>query len=132
MPFKRYVKIGRVALVNYGKDYGRPRSLVDAPRYGEEPNEFQETLVNVISRLTLVEYQKEVSRLRPWRPEFYHVLLDVKNKWEKSSPSGKLIVRKRRASLNDFDRFKLMVAKIKDIFVFLGRFVHLQKSRSGR
>ncbi|KAG0544735.1 hypothetical protein BDA96_02G302100 [Sorghum bicolor] len=41
MPFKRFVEIGRVALVNYGKDYGRlvvivdvvdqNRALVDAP-----------------------------------------------------------------------------------------------------
>ena len=38
---------------------------------------------------------------------------DVKNKWEKSSWGRKLIVQKRRASLNDFDRFKIMLAKIK-------------------
>ncbi|KAK6124651.1 hypothetical protein DH2020_041607 [Rehmannia glutinosa] len=38
---------------------------------------------------------------------------DVKGKWEKSSWGRKLIVQKRRASLNDFDRFKLMLAKIK-------------------
>ncbi|KAB2089950.1 hypothetical protein ES319_A03G094300v1 [Gossypium barbadense] len=38
---------------------------------------------------------------------------DVKNKWESSSWGRKLIVQKRRASLNDFDRFKLMLAKIK-------------------
>nr|GLL27718.1 hypothetical protein B456_002G025700 [Ipomoea trifida] len=41
MPFKRYVAIGRVALVNYGKDHGKlvvivdlinqNRALVDAP-----------------------------------------------------------------------------------------------------
>ncbi|KAG4182660.1 hypothetical protein ERO13_A09G057666v2 [Gossypium hirsutum] len=36
----------------------------------------------------------------------------VKNKWESSSWGRKLIVQKRRASLNDFDRFKLMLAKI--------------------
>ncbi|KAG4124455.1 hypothetical protein ERO13_D10G041550v2 [Gossypium hirsutum] len=29
---------------------------------------------------------------------------DVKNKWESSSWGRKLIVQKRRASLNDFDR----------------------------
>jgi len=40
-------------------------------------------------------------------------LIDVKNKWEKSSWGRKLIVKKRRASLNDFDRFKIMLAKIK-------------------
>jgi large subunit ribosomal protein L14e len=41
------------------------------------------------------------------------VIADVKNKWEKSSWGKKLIVQKRRASLNDFDRFKVMLAKIK-------------------
>jgi hypothetical protein len=38
---------------------------------------------------------------------------DVKGKWEKSSWGRKLIVQKRRAALNDFDRFKVMLAKIK-------------------
>jgi len=41
------------------------------------------------------------------------LIADVKNKWEKSSWGKKLIVQKRRASLNDFDRFKVMLAKIK-------------------
>lgn len=43
----------------------------------------------------------------------FNVLTDVKNKWESSSWGRKLIVQKKRASLNDFDRFKLMLAKIK-------------------
>jgi len=43
-------------------------------------------------------------------------LTDVKNRWEKSSWGRKLIVQKRRASLNDFDRFKIMLAKIKVSF----------------
>lgn len=38
---------------------------------------------------------------------------DVQKKWEDSSWGRKLLVKKRRASLNDFDRFKLMLAKIK-------------------
>ncbi|CAN6240142.1 unnamed protein product [Urochloa humidicola] len=38
---------------------------------------------------------------------------DVTNKWEKSSWGRKLIVQKRRASLNGFHRFKVMLAKIK-------------------
>lgn len=41
---------------------------------------------------------------------------DVKNKWEKSSWGRKLIVPKRRAALNDFDRFQIMLAKIKVSF----------------
>ena len=43
--------------------------------------------------------------------------VDVKKKWESSSWGRKLIVQKRRANLNDFDRFKLMLAKIKVSFV---------------
>ncbi|CAN6462093.1 unnamed protein product [Victoria cruziana] len=38
---------------------------------------------------------------------------DVKNKWESSSWGRKLIVQKKRAALTDFDRFKVMLAKIK-------------------
>lgn len=38
---------------------------------------------------------------------------DVQKKWEDSSWGRKLLVKKRRASLNDFDRFKIMLAKIK-------------------
>jgi large subunit ribosomal protein L14e len=46
-----------------------------------------------------------------------YLFADVKNKWESSSWGKKLIVQKRRASLNDFDRFKVMLAKIKVRFL---------------
>lgn len=50
-----------------------------------------------------------------------NLFADVKNKWEKSSWGRKLIVQKRRAALNDFDRFKVMLAKIKvGIHIFFG------------
>ncbi|KAF9591984.1 hypothetical protein IFM89_011116 [Coptis chinensis] len=38
---------------------------------------------------------------------------NVKDKWEKSSWGRKLIAQKRRVSLNEFDKLKLMVTKIK-------------------
>lgn len=44
---------------------------------------------------------------------------DVKNRWEKSSWGRKLIVQKKRASLNDFDRFKVMLAKIKVLTIYV-------------
>lgn len=46
----------------------------------------------------------------------FETYTDVKNKWEKSSWGRKFIVQKRRAALNDFDRFKVMLAKIKVSF----------------
>ncbi|KAJ7972625.1 60S ribosomal protein L14 [Quillaja saponaria] len=116
MPFKRYVEIGRVALVNYGKDYGRlvvivdvvdqNRALVDAP-------DIVRTQIN-FKRLSLTDIKIDINRV-PKKKSLIAAMeaADVKNKWEKSSWGRKLIVKKRRASLNDFDRFKLMLAKIK-------------------
>ncbi|XAR58654.1 hypothetical protein NMG60_11014135 [Bertholletia excelsa] len=116
MPFKRYVEIGRVALVNYGKDYGRlvvivdvidqNRALVDAP-------DMVRTQMN-FKRLSLTDITIDIKRI-PKKKTLIAAMeaADVKNKWENSSWGRKFIVQKRRAALNDFDRFKLMLAKIK-------------------
>ncbi|KAK1362571.1 Ribosomal protein L14 [Heracleum sosnowskyi] len=116
MPFKRYVEIGRVALVNYGKDYGKlvvivdvidqNRALVDAPEMVRGQMNFK--------RLTLTDITIDINRT-PKKKVLVKAMeaADVKNKWENSSWGRKFIVQKRRAALNDFDRFKLMLAKIK-------------------
>ncbi|GLT42294.1 hypothetical protein SLE2022_247150 [Rubroshorea leprosula] len=116
MPFKRYVEIGRVALVNYGKDYGKlvvivdvvdqNRALVDAPDMVRSQMNFK--------RLSLTDIKIDIKRV-PKKRTLIEAMekADVKNKWENSSWGRKLIVQKRRASLNDFDRFKIMLAKIK-------------------
>ncbi|GJS96703.1 TMV resistance protein N [Tanacetum coccineum] len=116
MPFKRYVEIGRIALVNYGPDYGKlvvivdvidqNRVLVDAPDMVRGQMNFK--------RLTLTDIKIDIKRV-PNKKTLVAALeaADVKNKWESSSWGRKLIVQKKRASLNDFDRFKIMLAKIK-------------------
>ncbi|KAG6519419.1 60S ribosomal protein L14-1-like [Zingiber officinale] len=116
MPFKRYVEIGRVALVNYGKEYGRlvvivdvidqNRALVDAPDMVRGQINFK--------RLSLTDIKIDIPRV-PKKKTLIQAMevADVKNKWENCSWGRKLIVQKRRAALNDFDRFKVMVAKIK-------------------
>ncbi|KAK4579290.1 hypothetical protein RGQ29_029103, partial [Quercus rubra] len=110
------VEIGRVALVNYGKEYGRlivivdvvdqNKALVDAP-------DMVRTQMN-LNRLSLTDIKIDIKRV-PKKKTFVKAMeaADVKNKWESSSWGRKLIVQKRRASLNDFDRFKIMLAKIK-------------------
>ncbi|MCL7044185.1 hypothetical protein MKW94_029384 [Papaver nudicaule] len=116
MPFKRYVEIGRVALVNYGEDYGKlvvivdvidqNRALVDAPDMERSQMNFK--------RLSLSDIKIDISRI-PKKKVLIDAMeaADVKKKWESSSWGRKLIVQKKRASLNDFDRFKVMLAKIK-------------------
>ncbi|KAK9169209.1 hypothetical protein Syun_001349 [Stephania yunnanensis] len=128
MPFKRYVEIGRVALVNYGKDYGslvvivdvvdQNMALVDAPDMVRAKMNFK--------RLSLTDIKIDIKRT-PKKKALIEAMkvADVKNKWENSSWGRKLIVQKKRASLNDFDRFKLMVAKIKLV-------LHAQRAGAAR
>ncbi|KAH9763562.1 Ribosomal L14e domain-containing protein [Citrus sinensis] len=111
-----YVEIGRVALVNYGKDYGKlvvivdvldqNRALINAPDMVRSQMNFK--------RLSLIDIKIDINRV-PRKKSLIEAMekADVKNKWENSSWGKKLIVQKRRAALNDFDRFKLMLAKIK-------------------
>ncbi|CAM9000559.1 unnamed protein product [Rhodiola kirilowii] len=130
MPFKRYVEIGRVALVNYGKDYGRlvvivdvldqNRALVDAPDMVRCQMNFK--------RLSLTDITIDITRC-PKKKVLIQSMeaADVKNKWENSSWGRKLIVRKRRPALTDFDRFKLMLAKIKKAAVVRQELAKLKK-----
>ncbi|CAN6684561.1 unnamed protein product [Malus baccata var. baccata] len=130
MPFKRYVEIGRVALVNYGKDYGKlvvivdvidqNRALVDAP-------DMVRTQLN-FKRLSLTDIKIDIKRV-PNKKTLIAAMeaADVKNKWEKSSWGRKLIVQKRRAALDDFDRFKLMLAKIKRAGIIRQELTKLKK-----
>ncbi|KAL8167578.1 hypothetical protein V2J09_009077 [Rumex salicifolius] len=131
MPFTRYVEIGRVALINYGKDYGRlvvivdvvdqNRALVDAPDMVRCQMNFK--------RLTLTDIKIEIPRA-PKKKTLIEAMeaADVKNKWESSSWGRKLIVQKTRASLNDFDRFKIMLAKIKKAGVVRQELAKLKKA----
>ncbi|KAJ6797607.1 putative 60S ribosomal protein L14 [Iris pallida] len=117
MPFKRYVEIGRVALVNYGKDYGRlvvivdvvdqNRALVDAPDMVRGHVNFKKLSLLTDIKIDIPRTPKKKSLIAATEAA------DVKNKWENSSWGRKLIVQKRRAALNDFDRLKVMLAKIK-------------------
>ncbi|KAK9724285.1 hypothetical protein RND81_05G061100 [Saponaria officinalis] len=130
MPFKRYVEVGRVALVNYGKDYGRlvvivdvidqNRVLVDAP-------DMVRGQMN-LKRLSLTDITVDIEKV-PKKSILIAAMeaADVKNKWEKSSWGRKLIVQKKRASLNDFDRFKIMLAKIKKAGVVRQELTKLKK-----
>ncbi|KAK1428417.1 hypothetical protein QVD17_17251 [Tagetes erecta] len=131
MPFKRYVEIGRVALVNYGKDYGKlvvivdvidqNRALVDSPDMVRGQMNFK--------RLTLTDIKIDINRV-PNKKTLVAAMeaADVKSKWEKSSWGRKLIVQKKRASLNDFDRFKIMLAKIKKAGVVRQELAKLKKT----
>ncbi|TYH83408.1 hypothetical protein ES332_D02G131000v1, partial [Gossypium tomentosum] len=97
-------------------------ALVDAPDMVRGQMNFK--------RLTLTDITIDIPRVpkNKWVDRSYGE--DVKNKWESNSWGRKLIVQKRRASLNDFDRFKLMLAKIKRSGVIKQELAKLKKENA--
>ncbi|KAH0470325.1 hypothetical protein IEQ34_000048 [Dendrobium chrysotoxum] len=109
MPFQRYVEIGRVALVNYGKEYRKLVVIVDVIDQNWALVEAPDMVRGQMNfkRLSLTDIKIDIPRI-PKKSKLIAGMdaADAKNKCEKSSWGRKLIVQKKRAELNDFDRFK--------------------------
>jgi large subunit ribosomal protein L14e len=118
MPFKRFVEVGRVVLINYGPDAGKLATIIDIVDQNkcliDGPANITGVSRQVIpfKRVALTDFvvkiqlnAREKTLKRAWAEA------DVMAKWEASSWAKKLATRKKRASLSDFDRFKVMVAK---------------------
>ncbi len=117
MVFRRFVEIGRVALINYGPDYRKlvvivdvidqNRALIDAPN-------MVRTQIN-FKRLSLTDITIPGLPRTPAKKVLTKAYVDaeVDQKWTTSAWGRKLAVRTRRAALTDFDRFKVMVARVK-------------------
>uniref|UniRef100_M4FCN3 Large ribosomal subunit protein eL14 domain-containing protein n=1 Tax=Brassica campestris TaxID=3711 RepID=M4FCN3_BRACM len=126
-PEQRYIEIGRVALVIFGKDYGKLVDVVDQNRALVDAPDMERIQTN-LKRLSLTDIVIDINRV-PKKKILIEAMekADVKNKWEKSSWGRKLIVQKRRAALNDFDRFQIMLAKIKRAGVVRQELAKLKK-----
>ncbi|MCO5609416.1 hypothetical protein L7F22_063642 [Adiantum nelumboides] len=68
----------------------------------------------IFKRLSLTDIKIDIPRI-PKKKQLAKAInsADVHGKWANSSCARKLNVQKKRASLSDFDRFKVMVARIK-------------------
>lgn len=118
MPFKRFVEVGRVVLINYGPDAGKLATIIDIVDQNKCLIDGPASITGVsrqvipFKRVALTDFvvkiqlnAREKTLKRAWAEA------DVLAKWEASSWAKKLATRKKRASLSDFDRFKVMVAK---------------------
>ena len=118
MPYSRYVEVGRICVVNYGPDAGslctivevvdQNKCLVDGPRkitgVGRGIVPFK--------RLALTDLKVGIERgATSGAIASAFGEADIIAKWETTSWAKKNAAKKRRASLNDFERFKVMVAR---------------------
>ena len=118
MPFTRYMEVGRVVLINYGPEEGKLATVIDIVDSNkcliDGPADITGVSRQVISftRIALTDLTVKIGRnarqktlKKAWEEA------DTLATWEKSSWAKKLSARKKRASMNDFDRFKVMVAR---------------------
>mmetsp|Transcript_89163 Transcript_89163/g.123834 ORF Transcript_89163/g.123834 Transcript_89163/m.123834 type:complete len:133 (-) Transcript_89163:49-447(-) len=116
MVFTRFVEVGRVVLINYGPDNGKLATIIDIVDQNkcliEGPSTGVPRQVIPYTRIALTDFTVKIQRNarqktlnKAWEEA------DIINKWEATSWAKKLSARKKRASMNDFDRFKCMVAR---------------------
>merc|ERR1719495_1267314 len=116
MPFTRFVEVGRVAAIARGKRRGtlvvivdiidQNRALIEGPTTGisRRPLPFH--------KLRLTDYKITIphdARSKTVREAFKKS--DVLEQWEKTVWYKKIQSQKKRYSMTDFDRYKLMRAK---------------------
>jgi len=119
--FKRFVQIGRVCLINYGPDRGKLCVIIDVIDHNRAFIDGPSDLTGVarqpislkwlsLTDLVIPKLPHSV-RLKALRKAF--VKADIEKKWNATSWAKKLAARKHRATLTDFDRFKLMLLRKK-------------------
>ena len=113
MVFRKFVEVGRVVIVNYGPLIGKlavivdilttTKALIQGLKGGIRRQEIS------LRRVTLTDYKLDIKRGAK-TAEVYKAIDDYKleEKFKKSSYYKKTELRKKRANLTDFDRFKVM------------------------
>merc|ERR1712087_93788 len=118
MVFRRFVEVGRVALINYGPDQGKLCVIVDVLDQNRAFVDGPSTVNGVrrqsipFKRLTLTDIKINVPRgckLAALSKAFEEE--KVMEQWESTAWAKKIAIRKKRASLNDFERFKVMLGR---------------------
>merc|ERR1711918_80637 len=113
---QRFVEIGRVAYIAYGKNQGKicvivdvvdqNRALVDGPCSGVD--RMQVNFKNLhLTKITMKIPRSLRGGLlkKKWEEN------KIQEQWDKTVWAKKIANREKRAQLTDFDRFKLMKAK---------------------
>mmetsp|Transcript_15932 Transcript_15932/g.19124 ORF Transcript_15932/g.19124 Transcript_15932/m.19124 type:complete len:133 (-) Transcript_15932:55-453(-) len=116
MPFTRYAEVGRIVLVNYGPESGKIATIVDIVDQNkcliDGPESGVARQVIPFSRIALTDLTVKIQRnARAKTLKAAWAEAETTTKWEATSWAKKLSMKKKRATLTDFDRFKVMVAK---------------------
>ncbi|CAK0736848.1 hypothetical protein CVIRNUC_000813 [Coccomyxa viridis] len=116
MPFKRQVEIGRVALINYGEEYGKLvviSDVVDQNRaLVDRPDEVRRMVT--FKRLALTDFKIDIPRLA--KKKVLTAALEDSEVFKKFADSAwgkKLAKREVKSNQTDFERYKAAVERKK-------------------
>ena len=113
--FNRFVEIGRVVLINYGEYEGRIAAILDVIDANSVivsgPTSGVPRTPISIKRIQLTDISCPIRR-NPRNKTLEKIWTEnnIQQQWENSSWGRKLLNRKRKSEMNDFDRFKAVVA----------------------
>jgi len=135
--FRRFVEIGRVALINFGPFEGRLCVIVDIIDHNRALVDGPSTITGVprheinYKRLSLTDFKLTIARGQRL-PTLVKIFTAAKilHKWRISSWGKKLATRDKRKTLTDFGRFRIMLAKKKKSRMLRNEFIHLKKERN--
>ena len=113
MVFRRFVEVGRVIIINYGPHIGKlavivdvlttTKVLVQGLKGGVRRQELS------LRRVSLTDFKLDIKRGAKRDEVLKAIEKDkLEDKFKKSSYVKKVELRKTRANLTDFDRFKVM------------------------
>ncbi|CAI5464154.1 unnamed protein product [Closterium sp. Yama58-4] len=114
MPFRRYMEVGRVCMVNFGPMYGKlvvVVDIIDQNRALVDFTDMERQQIN-FKRLSLTDITIDIPKAAS-KKELRAAIEagEVQSKWEASSWGRKLLIQKKRAALTDFERFKIAIAR---------------------
>ena len=117
---EKYVQIGRVCLINFGHLANKLCTIIDVVDANRVLIDGPEKITGVprqvipLCRLSLTKLHVKIPhscKRSVLRKEFEKE--NIMEQWKKTSWAAKLEKREKRAAMNDFDRFKVMVARVK-------------------
>ncbi|PVV04369.1 hypothetical protein BB560_001126 [Smittium megazygosporum] len=134
--FKRFVEVGRVVLLSNGRKAGRIAVIVDIVDHHrvivEGPTTGVHRHVASLSQVTLTDISiKDLPRtIGTAALKKAIVKSGVVESWKKTSWAKKLEVRRIRANLTDYDRFKVMRLKKQKRFIVDRQLAAVRKTQS--
>merc|ERR1712150_61662 len=116
MTYTRFVEVGRVAYVSYGPDAGKLVAIIDVI---SQQNVLVDGPCSGVGRKSMSLKQLHLTKFVLSFPHSARTGIvkkawekaEIEKQWAESTWAKKIAQRELRASISDFDRFKLMKAK---------------------